>query len=85
VIAEVSRTEWLIGWIVGVGVVLVVAAMVLLIIFLAWKIKGQLLGIHAALTDARDNTAALWEVQATNQVAEDILGAAQTARSVLGG
>lgn len=84
-IAVVSRTEWLIGWIVGVAVVLVVAALVLTITFLAWRIKGQLLGIHAALTDARENTAALWEVETTNQVAGDILTAAQKARSVLGG
>ena len=83
--AAVSSTQWLIGWVIGFAVVLVVAVVVLVIIALAARIKHQLADILAALTDARDNTVALWEVQTTNRVAEDIVDSASKLRKALGG
>ncbi len=83
--ASVSSTQWLIGWIVAVGVVLVVVILVGTLIYLAARIRKQLLDVLAALTRARDNTAPLWEVRTTNEVAGDILSAARQARSALGG
>ncbi|CAN5196647.1 hypothetical protein BH20ACT24_BH20ACT24_12520 [soil metagenome] len=83
--AAVSGTQWMVGWGIAIAVVLVVVVLVTTIIYLAAKIRGQLLLVLSALTDARDNTAALWEVQTTNEVAEDILEAARQARTALGG
>lgn len=83
--AAVSGTQWMVGWGIAVAVVLVVVVLVTTIIYLAAKIRAQLLQVLSALTDARDNTAALWEVQTTNEVAEDILEAARQARTGLGG
>ena len=81
----VSSTQWLVGWVIGVAVVLIVAVVLLTIIYLASRVRAQLAEILAALTDARDNTAALWEVQTTNRVAEDIVHSANKLRKALGG
>ncbi len=84
-IATVSQSQWTIGWIVAAAVVLVVILVVGTIIYLASRIRDQLAQILQALTEARDNTQALWEVQTTNQVAKEILEAARRARAALGG
>jgi len=85
VIATVSQYQWTIGWIVAAAVVLVVVLVVGTIIYLASRIRDQLAQILQALTEARDNTQALWEVQTTNQLAKEILEAARRARAALGG
>lgn len=84
-LGSVSTTQWVIGWAVAGGVVLVVVILVGTIIYLAAKIKAQALAILGALEEARDNTASLWDVQTTNKMAEEILGAARAARAALGG
>lgn len=84
-LGSVSATQWVIGWAVAGGVVLVVVLLVGTIIYLAAKIKAQALAILGALEEARDNTASLWDVQTTNALAEEVLGAARAARAALGG
>jgi hypothetical protein len=84
-IATVSGTQWTVGWIIAAAVVVVVVLVVGSIIYLAARIRAQLAGILEALTEARDNTEPLWEVQTTNQVAKEILEAARAARAALGG
>ncbi|MEP6476448.1 MAG: hypothetical protein ABJC60_04165 [Actinomycetota bacterium] len=83
--AAVSGIQWVVGWAIAVAIVIVVVLVVGRVIYLASRIRVQLVAILEALTDTRDNTAALWEVQTTNGVAEDILAAARQARSALGG
>jgi ATP/ADP translocase len=83
--AAVSETQWLVGWIVGAAVVVVVVLLVGTVIFLAARIRAQLAAVLEALTEARDNTAPLWDVQTTNQAAGDILEAARAARGALEG
>lgn len=83
--AAVSATQWAIGWTVAGAVVLVVVLLVGTVIVLAARIRTQLLAIHAALVETRDETAALWAVETTNHVAGEILAAAREARAALGG
>jgi hypothetical protein len=84
VIATVSGVQWTIGWIVAAAVVVVVVLVVGTIIYLAARIRTQLAEVLEALIAARDNTAALWEVRTTNEVAQDILDSAAKARAALG-
>lgn len=81
----VNETAWLLGFAIAAAVVVIVALVVGTILYLAAQIRQQALAILAALQEARDRTEALWQVQETNYVAEDILAAAQRARAELGG
>jgi len=74
---------WVIGWIVGGAVVLVVVVLLLLMIRGAMRAAQKAEAILAALDQAETNTAPLWAVDTTNQVADRIVGAATAAREYL--
>ncbi len=76
---------WILGYTIGAVVVAVVAAVLLLMIVGARRVAAQSEGIVTALHDARDGTAALWEVQTTVRTADRIVAAATSARTALGG
>jgi len=68
---------------IGAAVVLVVVTLLLLMIVGAAKTATKAEAILAALEDARDNTAGLWQLDATNQAAGRIVDAAVAAREHL--
>lgn len=82
---EIDTTTWTVGFAIGGLVVVVVVAVVLAITAYATRIRDQVGSIIAALTEAEANTDPLWNVMDTNHAAQDILLAAQQARSKLGG
>lgn len=76
-------TAWLIGYVVGIAVVLVVAALAIMLILQARKIGDQAEEILAALESGRDNTSSLWAVDIVNRSLIRIRDAAIAARTVL--
>jgi len=74
---------WVIGWLVGAAVVVVVVVLLLLMIRGASRAAGKAEAILAALNEAEANTAPLWAVDTTNDVAGRIVGAATAAREYL--
>ncbi|MBA3606015.1 MAG: hypothetical protein H0W46_08605 [Acidimicrobiia bacterium] len=74
---------WVLGWLIGAGVVVIVVALLLLMIRGATRAAEKAEAILAALEEGRKNTLALWEVDTTNQVATRIVGAATAAREYL--
>ena len=84
-IADVSATQWLIGWIVAGVLIVVVAALLIAITGLAASVKGRLLAIRSALVKARDNSGALWDVRTTKLTLSEILNQAKKARGRLSG
>jgi hypothetical protein len=74
---------WVLGYLVGAAVVAVVVAVLVLMIVLARRTAAEAEAIAAALRDARDGTAALWEVQTTVLTAERVVEAAARARESL--
>ncbi len=81
--ASLSSTQWLVGWVIGIVIVVLVVALLVAIIYLAAKVRRELLAVHAALSDTRDNTAALWELQTTMSATDRILASAKAAGSAL--
>lgn len=57
---------WTVGWAAGGAVVAIAAGLLLTIIGLGRRIVGQAGDIIEGLDGARDNTAALWDLTATN-------------------
>lgn len=76
---------WIIGYLVGAGVVAVVVTVLLLMIRGARRTADQAEAITTALQAARDGTAALWRVEDTVLTAERIVAAAGAARETLAG
>ncbi len=76
---------WVIGYVVGALVVVVVAVLALTLILQARKIGEQAADVIAALERARDNTAGLWEVDTVNRSLENVRAAARAARIALTG
>jgi len=74
--------NWILGWGLGVIVVLLVAVLVLAITALAQRIEGQAQDITKALDGARANTDPLWAVKDTNHTIDRITRGLQR---VLGG
>ena len=74
---------WVLGWVIGAVVVVVVVILLLLMIVAASKTAAKAEAILAALEDARDNTAGLWQLDVTNQTAGRIVDAAVAAREHL--
>lgn len=74
---------WVVGYVIGVAVVLVVAALAITLIVQARKIGDQAEDILDALERSRDNTSPLWAVDTVNRSLRHIRDAAVTARSVL--
>ena len=63
---------WIVGWVGGVVVVAIVAALVLTITALANRITAQARDITSALDGARANTTPLFEVKGTNSAIDRI-------------
>jgi hypothetical protein len=61
---------WTVGWAAGGGVVAIAAGLILSIIGLGRRITGQAGEIVEALDGAREHTAPLWELTATNATLE---------------
>jgi len=76
---------WIVGWVGGVVVVALVAALVLAIIALARRISGQARDITGALDGARANTAPLFAVRMTNSAVDRITRGLRGARTGGGG
>lgn len=74
---------WILGYLIGAVVVVVVVAILLLMIRGASRTAQKAEAILAGLHDARDGTAALWEVHTTVATAERIVAAAAAARGAL--
>lgn len=74
---------WVLGWIIGAGVVVIVVVLLLLMIRGAARAAGKAEEVLAALDEAKANTAPLWAVDTTNQVATRIVVAATSAREYL--
>ena len=76
---------WAIGFAIALLVVVVVVVLLLLMIVGARNVAAKAEDILAALYDARDNTAPLWRLSATNATADRIVEGATAAREVLEG
>lgn len=74
---------WVLGFAVGAAVALIVVVLLLLMIRGAKRVLGKAEAILAALHAARDNTAGLWELPATNAAVGRIVDAATDARIAL--
>ena len=74
---------WILGIAIGAVVVLVVVAVLLLMIRGAQQTAEKAEAILAALHDARDGTAGLWQLGDTVKTAERIVAAAADARQSL--
>ena len=84
-LAETSTAGWTIGWSIGIAVVLAVVALVVPILRLAQRIGEQAADINDSLLRSVDNTAALGELNATNEAAEAIVAGLARGRNRLGG
>lgn len=82
---DLDATPWIVGWIVGGGVVVLVAALVLTLIGVGRSIEGQAQRITSSLARARPHAAGMWRLTETNRLLEDSAHAARTARIELGG
>jgi ATP/ADP translocase len=74
---------WVVGWLIGAVVVALVVLLLGLMIRGAARAAGKAEDILAALEQARDNTAGLWQVSKTNRVATRIIDAATATREGL--
>lgn len=80
-----SLKGWYIGYSVGVGIVLVVVALVVPILLLARSIGREAVPINSALTDAVNNTAPLKALATTIDHVKVIIGGLSRGRARLGG
>ena len=78
-------TEWLIGYLIGGLVVLIVAVLAIILILQARKIGDQAMDILVALEEGRDNTRGLWDIDEVNRSLDSIRQSAREARVVLSG
>jgi hypothetical protein len=76
---------WLIGWMIGVVVVLIAATLLLTIIGLGRRIVRQADEITASLDATRRNTDPLWGVKQINLNIDRINKGLAAARKALGG
>ena len=80
-----DNTAWVVGYGIGIAVVLVVVALVVPILLLARRIGNQAEEINQGLLGAVENTAALSHLSATIESAEAIVEGLRRGRSRLGG
>ena len=80
-----SNTGWVVGYTLGVIVVLVVVALVVPILFLAHRIGQQAETINTGLGKAVTNTAALADLSTTVESADAIVQGLKRGRTTLGG
>ena len=85
VLALDVSTGWVVGWTLGVIVVVAVVALVVPILVLARRIGEQAADINDSLLKSVENTAALSELNATNEAAEAIVAGLARGRNRLGG
>ncbi len=78
-------TPWIIGYTLGLVVVVAVVALVVPILVLAYKIGKQAPVIDESLRQAVDNTAPLAALSDTIEYADVIVGGLQRGRARLGG
>lgn len=78
-------TGWVIGYVVGVALIVVVVALLLLMIRGANRAAVKAESILAALEESRDNTAVLWAVNDVNAAVERITAGAASVREHLAG
>ena len=76
---------WIVGWGIGVAVVIVAAVLLLAIIALGRRITTQATAITAALDGTRENTTPLFEVTRTNLAIDRITRYLRTVREGLSG
>lgn len=74
---------WIVGFVIGGVVVVALVAVLLLMISGAGRTAEKAEEIVGALHDARDGTAALWQVRDTVSTADRIVEAAASARAAL--
>lgn len=74
---------WLIGWAIGAVVVALVVVLLGLMILLASRAGDKAEDILTALEEACDNTAPLWRIATTNEVAARVVDAAAATRVAL--
>ena len=79
-----SITIWTYSLIVGVVVILIVAALLIAIVFTARKIDYHAREIWLAGKNIAGNTVSIWMLKDTNVVAADILGTAKSIAGVAG-
>jgi hypothetical protein len=80
-----STTSWVIGYTIAIVVVVVVVALVVPILLLARSIGNEAKQINDSLTEAVHNTAALTELNTTNEAAGVIVAGLRRGRTKLGG
>ncbi len=76
---------WMIGYIIGAGVVAVVGVLVVTATLQARRVVSQAGDIIAALEETRDNTSGLWDVAKVNRHLEEIIDAAAQLRLLAAG
>ncbi len=76
-------TGWIIGYLIGGGLILAVVVLLLLMIRGAHRAAVQAEAILAALQQSRDNTAILWAVNDVNTAIERITDGAGAVREHL--
>ncbi len=74
---------WVVGWSIGAVVVALVVLLLGLMILGASRAAAKAEDILAALEQARDNTAGIWQLAETNRVAMRITDAATATREAL--
>jgi hypothetical protein len=85
VVFAAENTPWIVGYTIGIVVVLVVVALVVPILILAHKIGTEAGAIDESLAHSVDNTAALNDLNTTNQRAISIIEGLKRGRGRLGG
>ena len=83
--AGTSHFGWVLGYIIGIVLVVDVAVLVVTILLLARSIGDEAPKINSALTDAVRNTAPLGALRTTIEHATIIIGGLQRGRARLGG
>lgn len=76
-------TAWVIGYIIGIVVVVSIVVVATILILQARKIASQAANIYQALDEGRANTMALWEVDNVNRSLKATLAATKAARLAL--
>lgn len=80
-----ADAPWLVGFLIGIAIVLVVVALVLPILVLAKRIGDRAGSINAGLVRAVEHTAALKGLEQTNTMAINVIQGLERGRKRLGG
>jgi hypothetical protein len=85
VLFAAENTGWVVGYTIGIVIVLVVVALVVPILILAHRIGGEAKLIDDSLSESVQNTAALNDLNTTNQMAINVIEGLKRGRERLGG